>query len=64
MNLPDETKPMKPRASGCAKASLQAEMERARRMTVEERILAALGMKTKFGWLQPSPTAKTKHESS
>jgi hypothetical protein len=60
MAAPTNNKPMEMRASACAKASLRTEMERVRRMTVEERILAALGMKSKFGWLQPSLT--TKHE--
>lgn len=51
--VPENHESLKPRASACAQASLKAEMERSRLTTVEERILAALGLKTKFGWLQP-----------
>ncbi|HCN75892.1 MAG TPA: hypothetical protein DIT13_01710 [Verrucomicrobiales bacterium] len=52
--VPENHESLKPRASACAKASLNAELERSRLTTVEERILAALGLKTKFGWLEPS----------
>ncbi len=62
--MPPNRDAVKPRASACAKASLQAEIERVRRMTVEERVLAALSMKSRFGWLQPAPTGKREHESS
>ena len=62
MSLNQET--AKPRASACAQASLQAEIERVRRMTVEERILAALQMKSKFAWLQPSPVEEQGHGST
>jgi len=55
---------VRPRVSGCAKASMQAEIERVRRMRVEERVLAALGMKSKFVWLRPAPVRKQGHESS
>lgn len=42
-------------SSVCAKASLQAEIVRLRKQTVEQRILSALSMKSKFSWLQPAP---------
>jgi len=43
----------RPRRSGCADAALHAEIERVRRMTVEERIKAALSMRKRFSWLHP-----------
>lgn len=64
MNKQPNHQSVRPRASGCATASMQSEIERVRRMTVEERVLAALGMKSKFGWLQPAPAGKRGHESS
>ena len=36
-------------------ASRQAEIARVRRMTVEERVKAALGLATRFAELRPSP---------
>jgi hypothetical protein len=36
-------------------ASRQAEIDRVRRMTVEERVKAALGMASRFAALQPAP---------
>jgi len=36
-------------------ASHQAEIERVRRMTVEERVKAALGMAARFAALRPAP---------
>lgn len=59
-----EEETVNPRASACAEASLQAEIERVRRMTVEERILAALQLKARFAWLQPSRVEKRGQESS
>jgi len=41
----------RPRRSGCAEASLRAETERYRRMTIEERIKVALSMRLRFSWL-------------
>jgi hypothetical protein len=41
------------RRSVSAEASLKAEIERTRRMTVEERILAALSMRKRFSWVKP-----------
>ncbi|MCX6880782.1 MAG: hypothetical protein NTW21_44315 [Verrucomicrobia bacterium] len=43
----------RPRRSGCADAALRAEIERVRKMTVEERIKAALSMRQRFSWLHP-----------
>jgi hypothetical protein len=43
------------RPSRSHKASLQAEIERMRRMTVEERVKAALGLAARFAALQPAP---------
>jgi hypothetical protein len=43
----------RPRRSGCADAALRAEIERVQRMTVEERIKAALSMRMRFSWLHP-----------
>jgi hypothetical protein len=36
-------------------ASRQAEIARVRRMTVEERVKAALGLATRFAELRPAP---------
>lgn len=45
----------RPRRSACADASLEAELERLRAMTVVERIEAALGLGRKFADLRPTP---------
>ena len=45
------------RRSACADAALRAELERILRMTIEERVKAALSMQELFAWL--NPTAKT-----
>ena len=45
-------KPHRPRRSLCADASLRAEMERVDRMTIEERIKAALTMGHRFSWIK------------
>jgi hypothetical protein len=45
----------KRRASRSAAASKLAEMRRIERMTVEQRIHAALTMSRRFAWLQPAP---------
>ncbi len=62
MSSKDET--VRPCVSACANASLQADIERVRKMTVEERILAAFSMKSKFAWLQPSSVEKQGNEFS
>jgi len=46
------------RPSVSHKASLQAEIIRVRRMTVEERVKAALGLGRRFAWLQPAPARR------
>jgi hypothetical protein len=43
------------RRSRSAAASKLAEMRRIERMTVEQRIHAALTMSRRFAWLQPAP---------
>ena len=45
------------RRSACADAALRADLERIVRMTIEERVKAALSMQELFAWL--NPTAKT-----
>lgn len=45
----------RPRPSASHAASLRAEIERVRRMTIEERIKAALGMSARFAELRPTP---------
>ncbi len=41
------------RRSACAEAAFRAQQERIDRMTVEERVKAALSMRERFAWLQP-----------
>lgn len=48
----------KPRRSASAQASRQAELERLQRMSIEERILAALSMRDRFKGLQATPFKK------
>jgi len=43
------------RPSASQNASRQAEIARVRRMTVEERVKAALGLGRRFAALQPAP---------
>ena len=43
------------RRSASSDAALRAEIERVKRMTVEERIKAALTMRDRFDWLLPVP---------
>jgi len=45
----------KPRRSASASASRKAEILRVSKMSVEERIRAALGMKRHFSSLRPAP---------
>ena len=45
------------RRSASADAALRAELERIGRMTIEERVKAALSIRERFAWL--APTAKT-----
>lgn len=46
------------RRSACADAALRAELERTGRMTIEERVKAALSIGERFAWI--NPTTKTK----
>jgi hypothetical protein len=42
------------RRSASADAALRAELERIGRMTIEERVKAALSMRDRFAWLVPT----------
>ena len=42
----------RPRRSACAEASLRAEIKRVGRMTIEERVKAALSMGERFSWVK------------
>jgi len=44
-----------PRRSACATRSRERELARLRSLSVEERIVAALTMGTRFAWLKPVP---------
>ena len=46
------------RRSACAEAALDAEIERLSRMTIEERVLAALTLPERFDWLRSEPAKK------
>ena len=48
----------KPRASASASASRRAELERLQRMSIEERILAALSLRDRLAGLKPSPLSR------
>jgi hypothetical protein len=41
------------RKSRCAQRSLDMELSRLRRMSIEDRIIEALSIKARFSWLQP-----------
>jgi hypothetical protein len=43
-----------PRRSTCATQSRERELARLRSLSVEERIVAALTMGTRFAWLKPT----------
>lgn len=45
---------MRPRRSSCAEQSRNHELERLRRMSVEDRIKAALSIGDRFAWLRPT----------
>ncbi|MBU6303012.1 MAG: hypothetical protein KGS60_15795 [Verrucomicrobia bacterium] len=55
MGSGDDPSVRRPRRSACADQSLAAELERVSRMTVEERIKAALSMGDRLAWLNPAP---------
>ena len=44
----------RPRRSACAEAALRVEIEHVKRMTIEERVKAALTMRDRFDWLLPA----------
>ena len=44
-----------PRRSACLTKSREREQARLRRLSVEERIVAALTMGARFAWLKPAP---------
>ena len=44
----------RPRRSACAARSFSRELARLRRMSIEERIKAALSMDARFAWLKPA----------
>lgn len=46
------------RRSASADAALRAEIERVSRMSIEDRVKAALSMKDKFAWLNPASKPK------
>jgi hypothetical protein len=48
----------KPMASASANASRRAELERLQRMSIEERILAALSVRDRLAGLKPSPLSR------
>jgi hypothetical protein len=52
--MPDEPFFPRLRPSASHDASRQAEIDRVRRMTVEERVKAALGLAARFKALQPT----------
>jgi hypothetical protein len=53
--MSDQPSLPRPRPSVSHAASRKAEIDRVRRMTVEERVKAALGMATHFAAMQPAP---------
>jgi hypothetical protein len=56
--MPDESPIAPRRRSACADAALRTEIDRVNRMTIEERVKAALSMPERFSWLvaeSPSP---------
>lgn len=53
-----ETEFPRRRRSACADAALRAELERIGQMTIEERVKAALSMRERFAWLNPTDKPK------
>jgi hypothetical protein len=60
MSEADNTFPSR-RKSASAAASFAADLDRVRRMTMEERIMAALSMPADFSWINPTPTTGKNH---
>jgi hypothetical protein len=54
MDRPTARNPYQARPSGCAARSRNAELTRLRRLSIEERIKAALTMSVRFAWLAPT----------
>lgn len=50
----EESASCRPRPSASAEAALRAEIERVSRMTIEQRIIAALTLRERFAWIQPA----------
>ncbi len=44
----------RPRQSASADAAFQAELLRVSQMTIKERVVAALTMRERFSWIQPT----------
>ena len=57
-NTPPAVLSRVPRRSACAAQAREREQERIRRLSVQERISAALTMGARYSWLKPRP-AKT-----
>jgi hypothetical protein len=57
--MPGSSPPIRPaRRSASGNAALRAEIERVGRMTIEERVKAALTLRDRFDWIKPE-AAKT-----
>lgn len=54
-NIPAAAMLPAPRRSACAAVSRAREMERIRRLSVHQRIVAALTIGARFSWLKPEP---------
>ena len=54
----------RPRPSGCIARSQALERDRIARLSVEERILMALGLRDRLAGLRPSPRAEQVHDES
>lgn len=54
----------RPRSSGCIARSQALERDRIARLSVEERILMALGLRDRLAGLRPSPRAEQVHDES
>jgi len=58
MKMKEQPRVQKPMPSASAGASRKAELERLARMTIEERVLAALSLRGRLGDLRPSPLSR------
>lgn len=54
-NIPAAAMIPAPRRSACAARARERELERIRRLSVQERIVAALTIGARFSWLKPKP---------